>query len=153
METAATRQAPWSYPTILGEAMETSASFEARSAPLPYPTSKRHPTSGHRPAAPCRERVQDTLRWRRRRLSGQMKRPLPDRHELVARPPHAPRGTTLAVRSCGLSGSPADRLSRHLRLHQLAGPWCELLSGGIRAPREGGKFERVPLPVRGADAG
>jgi len=38
METAATRQAPWSYPTILGEAMETSASFEARSAPLPYPT-------------------------------------------------------------------------------------------------------------------
>jgi len=38
METAATRQAPWSYPTILGEAMETSASSEARSAPLPYPT-------------------------------------------------------------------------------------------------------------------
>jgi len=40
METAATRQAPWSYPTILGEAMETSASSEARSAPLPYPTAK-----------------------------------------------------------------------------------------------------------------
>src|SRR6516162_7891421 len=38
MENAATRQAPWSYPTILGEAMETSASSEARSAPLPYPT-------------------------------------------------------------------------------------------------------------------
>jgi len=41
METAALsadRKAPSSYPTILGEAMETSASFEARSAPLPYPT-------------------------------------------------------------------------------------------------------------------
>jgi len=27
---------------ILGEAMETSASFEARSAPLPYPTELRN---------------------------------------------------------------------------------------------------------------
>jgi len=42
METAATRQAPWSYPTILGEAMETSASSEARSAPLPYPTAENN---------------------------------------------------------------------------------------------------------------
>jgi hypothetical protein len=28
---------------ILGEAMETSASFEARSAPLPYPTAIERP--------------------------------------------------------------------------------------------------------------
>ena len=42
METAATRQAPWSYPTILGEAMETSASSEARSALLPYPTAENN---------------------------------------------------------------------------------------------------------------
>ena len=41
METSASfeaRSAPLPYPTILGEQMETSASFEARSAPLPYPT-------------------------------------------------------------------------------------------------------------------
>jgi hypothetical protein len=32
------RQAPLSYPTILGGAMETAASFEARKAPLSYLT-------------------------------------------------------------------------------------------------------------------
>jgi hypothetical protein len=33
----------WGKPAvrILGEAMETSASFEARSAPLPYPTTRK----------------------------------------------------------------------------------------------------------------
>jgi hypothetical protein len=32
------RLQPVSLSLLLGEAMETSASFEARSAPLPYPT-------------------------------------------------------------------------------------------------------------------
>jgi len=46
METAATRQAPWSYPTILGEAMETSGA-----AKLVGMLTGESPVSGAYPVA------------------------------------------------------------------------------------------------------